>query len=56
MGLATLGSVVVTGRGVKNEAEKQIFLDRIEGQLWEFLDRGLAKPRSEVFDSKAYHP
>lgn len=40
-GLARLGGFLVTGRTFKAEAEKQLFLDRLEQQFWDNLDRKL---------------
>ncbi len=41
-GFARLGGLLVTGRAVKAEAQKQLFLDHLEHQFWETLDRDLA--------------
>lgn len=41
-GLARLGGLLVTGRAVKAEAQKQLLLDDVERQFWESLDRKIA--------------
>lgn len=41
-GFARLGGLLVTGRVVKGEAQKQLFLDHLEHQFWENLDLALA--------------
>ena len=48
-GFARLGALLVTGRVVKAEAQKQLFLDHLEHQFWESLDRALASlvPRTD---------
>ncbi len=42
-GLARLGGLLVTGRALKVEVDKQLFLDNIEQQFWENLDNRLAE-------------
>lgn len=34
--------IFVTGLGVKGDAERQLFLDRLEQDFWEYLDQRLA--------------
>ncbi len=47
--LARLGSIFVTGWGLRNAAEKELFLDRLEQQFWENLDRRLAAFREQGY-------
>ena len=42
-GLARLSGLLVTGRSIKIEAERQQLLDAIEHQFWESLDLGLPR-------------
>lgn len=40
-GLMRLGGLLVTGRAFKTGSEKEIFLDSLEQQFWEYLDSKL---------------
>ncbi len=42
-GLMRLGGLLVTGRTFKTGSERDLFLDRLEQQFWEYLDRELGK-------------
>src|SRR5712692_4750547 len=39
--------IFVTGLGIKADAERQLFLDRLELDFWEYLDRRLAELEAE---------
>ena len=39
--------IFVTGLGVKGDAERQLFLDRLEQDFWEYLDQRLADLAAE---------